>query len=223
MAIEDRLEELFMNDSNNRRVTSVEVAPRPSPWRGVVAFAGAAAIVGVVAIAAILALRGEPQAAAPNVTASPVPWSSSLATATTPTSATSSPSPTATTAPIATGAITGALAYPSDFIPAMKVFAVSTSNSGKWYRVDTELSRTSLSYTLTNVPAGTYKVYAYTSDSTPSSFAVGSYTEYVRCGMQPPCADHTVIVITVTAGQTTTGVDLRDWYAPQGAYPPPPA
>ena len=215
MAIEDRLEELFMNDSNNRRVTSLEVAPRPSPWRGVVAFAGAAAIVGVVAIAAILTLRGEPQAAAPNVTASPFPTSSSQPTATTPTSA--------TTAPIATGAITGALAYPSDFIPAMKVFAVSTSDSSKWYRVDTELSRTSLSYTLTNVPAGTYKVYAYTSNSTPSNFAVGSYTEYVRCGMQPPCADHTVIVITVTAGQTTTGVDLRDWYAPQGAYPPPPA
>jgi len=55
------------------------------------------------------------------------------------------------------------------------------------------------------------------------SLAAGSYTEYVRCGMQPPCSDHTVIVITVTAGQTTTGVDLRDWYAPQGAFPAPPA
>jgi hypothetical protein len=124
---------------------------------------------------------------------------------------------------VATGAITGELAYPSDFIPAMKVFAVSTSDSSKWYRVDTELSRTSLSYTLTNVPAGTYRVYAYTSNSTPPNFAAGSYTEYVRCGMQPPCSDHTVIVITVTAGHTTEGVHLRDWYAPQGAYPPPPA
>ena len=223
MAIEDRLEELFMNDSNNRRVTSVTAPQRPSPWRGVVAFAGAAAIVGIVAIAAILALRGEPQAAAPNVSASPGPTSSSVPTATTPTAATSSPPATATTAPVATGSISGLLGYPSDFIPAMKVFAVSTTDSSKWYRVDTALNPPGNSYTLTNVPAGTYKVYAYTSNSTPTNFAGGSYTEYVRCGMQPPCADHTVIVIAVTAGQTTTGVDLRDWYAPQGAYPPPPA
>jgi hypothetical protein len=103
----------------------------------------------------------------------------------------------------------------------MKVFAVSTSDSSKWYRVDTALSRTSLSYTLANIPAGSYKVYSYTSNSTPTNFAGGSYTEYVRCGMQPPCADHTVIVVTVTAGQTTTGVDLRDWYAPN-TFPPPP-
>jgi hypothetical protein len=222
MAIEDRLEELFMNDSNNRRVTSVSVPQRPSPWRGVVAFAGAAAIVGIVAIAAILALRGEPQAAAP-ITASPIPTSSSVPSATTATT-TQSPSATSVAPPfVPPGGITGLLGYPSDFIPAMKVFAVSTADSSKWYRVDTPLNPTGATYTLSNVPAGTYKVYAYTSNSTPTNFAGGSYTEYVRCGMQPPCTDHTVIVITVTAGQTTTGVDLRDWYAPQGAYPPPPA
>lgn len=218
MAIEDRLEELFMNDADNRRVSSVNMPERPSPWRGVVAFAGVAAIAGIVAIAALLALRGEPQAAAPKVTASPA------ATASAPIGAPTAITPVPLTpVPIATGSITGLLGYPSDFLPAMKVFAVSTVDSSKWYRVDTPLSATQATYTLTNVPAGTYRVYAYTSNSTPTTFAAGSYTEYVRCGMQPPCADHAVIVITVSAGQATTGVDLRDWYAPPGAYPPPPA
>jgi hypothetical protein len=189
---------------------------RTNPWRGVLAITGALVVVAIIALGAIAALRGQ-QAAAP--TASPVRTTPSVPTVT----PTATDAPTATTAPIATGSISGLLGYPSDFIPAMKVFAVSTADSSKWYRVDTPLNPTGATYTLSNVPAGTYKVYAYTSNSTPTTFAGGSYTEYVRCGMQPPCTDHTVIVITVTAGQTTTGVDLRDWYAPQGAYPPPPA
>jgi hypothetical protein len=77
-------------------------------------------------------------------------------------------------------------------------------------------------YTLNNVPGGSYRVYAYTSNSTPTNWAAGSYTEYVRCGMQPPCSDHTVIVVTVSAGHTTEGVNLRDWYAGPGAFPAPP-
>ena len=217
-AIEDRLEELFMNDANNRRVGSVNVPQRPNPWRGVIAFAGAAAIVGVVAIAAILALRGEPQAAAPTVTASPIPTTTSVSTV----APTATVAPSATNVPVASGSITGELAYPSDFIPAMKIFAVSTADSSKWYRTDTPLNPAGAAYTLSNIPAGTYRVYAYTSNSTPANWAGGSYTEYVRCGMQPPCSNHTVIDITVSPGHATEGVHLRDWYAGQGAYPPPP-
>jgi hypothetical protein len=69
MAIEDRLEELFMNDANKVRVASVNVPHRPNPWRGVAAFAGAAAIVAVALVAVILGLRGGQQAASPTATA----------------------------------------------------------------------------------------------------------------------------------------------------------
>ena len=86
MAIEDRLEELFMNDANNRRVASVNVPQRPSPWRGVAAFAGAAAILAIALVAVILGLRGGQQAASPTATAT--------ATATAIPSATSSVVPT---------------------------------------------------------------------------------------------------------------------------------
>jgi hypothetical protein len=58
-----------MNDSNNRRVTSVNMPQRPNPWRGVAAFAGVAAIAGIALVAVILGLRGGQQAASPTATA----------------------------------------------------------------------------------------------------------------------------------------------------------
>jgi hypothetical protein len=89
MAIEDRLEELFMNDANNRRVSSINVPQRPSPWRRIAAFAAAAAIAGIALVAVILGLRGGQQAASPTATAT----------------ATAIPSATASTAPSATGSV----------------------------------------------------------------------------------------------------------------------
>jgi len=217
MAIEDRLEELFMNDANNRRVASVSVPPRPNPWRGIVAFAGTAAIVGIVAIAVILALRGEPQAAAPKVTASPVPTSSAVPTGI----STPVAPPFVPISPVASGTVTGALGYPSDFIPAQVIYALPASNpaDGRYF-VETELSRSALNYTI-NVPPGTYYLVAYTRDSPAGTTYGGAYTQYVKCGMVPPCNDHSLIPVTVTAGETVTGIDVRDWYD-GGHYPPRP-
>ena len=96
MAIEDRLEELFMNDSNNRRVTSVNMPQRPSPLRGVATFVGVAAIAGIALVAVILGLRGGQQAASPTATATATVIPS--ATATTAPSATSSVAPSTTPA-----------------------------------------------------------------------------------------------------------------------------
>jgi hypothetical protein len=93
MAIEDRLEELFMNDASNRRVASVNVPQRPNPWRGVAAFAGAAAIAGIALVAVILGLRGGQQAASPTATATATAIPSATSTATTAPSATSSAVP----------------------------------------------------------------------------------------------------------------------------------
>ena len=184
--------------------------------------ATAAGIALLIAVLASLLWRPVDQPAAPSAarTAGVAPTASLLPTAI------AAPTGTvfgAATAPAAaSGTITGLLGYPSDFLPAMKVFAVGTADVAGWYRVDTEQSRTQISYTLDHVPAGTYRVYAYAQSSAPASFFAGSYTEYVRCGLQPPCADHTAIVITVREGATTRGVDLLDWYAPPGSFPPPP-
>jgi hypothetical protein len=81
MAVEDRLEELFMNDANSRRVASVNTPQRPNPWRGVAAFAGAAAIAGIALVAVIVGLRGGQQAASPTATATATVIPSATATA----------------------------------------------------------------------------------------------------------------------------------------------
>lgn len=208
MAIEDRLEELFMNDANNRRVRSVNMPERPSPLRGVLGFAGVAAIAGVALVAVILGLRGAQQAASPTASATP--------------SATSSAS-----VPVALGTVTGSLGYPSDFVPALAIYALPTNNlaDGR-YVVFTERSGVapagSVTYTM-QVPAGTYYFVAYVREAPAGNKNGGAYTKYVTCGMQPPCSDHTLIPVTVTVGQTIGGVDIRDWYAGQDAYPPRPA
>jgi hypothetical protein len=95
MAIEDRLEELFMNDASNRRMASVNIPQRPSPWRGVAAFAGAAAIAGIALVAVILGLRGGQQAASPTATATATAIPSATSTASTAPSATTSVAPSA--------------------------------------------------------------------------------------------------------------------------------
>jgi hypothetical protein len=216
MAIEDRLEELFMNDANNRRVTSVNMPQRPSPVRGVLTFAGVAAIAGIALVAVILGLRGGQQAAGPNVSATPTATSAASA----------SSAPTATSGPPALGTVTGRLGYPSDFIPALAIYALPTNNMADGrYVIFTERTGSapagSVTYTM-QVPAGTYYFVAYGREAPAGNKNGGAYTKYVTCGMQPPCSDHTLIPVTVTGGQTVSDIDIRDWYAGQDAYPPRP-
>jgi hypothetical protein len=80
----------------------------------------------------------------------------------------------------------------------------------------------SVTYTM-QVPPGTYYLVAYVGGAAAGNRNGGSYSRYVTCGMQPPCSDHSLIPVTVTAGQTITGIDIRDWYAGPDAYPPRPA
>lgn len=58
------------------------------------------------------------------------------------------------------------------------------------------------------VPIGKYFLYAKVPEKEYSAY----YTEYVRCGLQPECKDHTPIEIEVRANQTTSKVDPQDWY-----------
>jgi hypothetical protein len=45
----------------------------------------------------------------------------------------------------------------------------------------------------------------------------------VPCGLKYECTDHTLIGVSVTAGNTTTGVDPNDCYANLEAFPENPA
>jgi len=130
-------------------------------------------------------------------------------------------SPTATPGAITTssqvkqdGFITGALGYPSDQIPPLRVYAVEVG-SGEYHTVDTELNQATYSLP---VPPGKYHVLAYLLEE-DSDFA-GGYTDFVLCGLQADCPSHELIPVVVVPDETIDGIDLTDWYAPPETFPP---
>ncbi|HEY54621.1 MAG TPA: hypothetical protein G4N94_14330 [Caldilineae bacterium] len=121
-------------------------------------------------------------------------------------------SPTATP-PVLEGVITGALSYPSDQIPPQQVVATNL-DSGESYTVDTALDQATYSLP---VPPGSYHVIAYVL-SGESDYG-GGYTEFVLCGLRADCPSHDLVPVIVGPGETVTGIDLTDWYAPPGSFP----
>jgi hypothetical protein len=114
------------------------------------------------------------------------------------------------------GTISGSLNYPSDFIPAQRVVAFELTLNQVNY-VDTVAGQNS--YTI-DVPVGTYHVVAYplAASGVPTGLSAG-YTQAVPCGLSVSCTDHSLITVTVTAGNTSSNVNPEDWYAPSGAFP----
>lgn len=122
-----------------------------------------------------------------------------------------SPSPT----PAAeTGSIAGQICYPSEGIPEMTAYFEDVVSHAV---VSLAIAANQSSYTVDLAP-GVYHAYAWV-----GAFAVGgSYSQAVPCGLTAACADHSLIAVTVTADQTTGGVDLCDWYGGPGSVPTPP-
>jgi len=125
--------------------------------------------------------------------------------------------------------ISGALSYPSEFLPPMRVVAFSLTGR-KAYFVDTAKNQGQFSL---KVPAGTYYLVSYPYEGTAGETGqaesytlgggpfAGGYTQMVPCGLTANCEDHTLLPITVTENQTVTA-DPGDWYAPEGTFPPLP-
>lgn len=141
-----------------------------------------------------------------------------------------SPSP-ATPSPAAPGTITGGLAYPSEFIPPLTVYAISVAEPRTFFSVDTPRYPLSSgptpaqpTYEITGVAPGTYYVLAYRNDQAPlAEERPGVYSQYVLCGGRTSCTDHSLVPVTVRAGETVRGIDVSDWYyPPDQRYPPRP-
>ncbi len=119
------------------------------------------------------------------------------------------------------GAISGdRLMYPSSQIPPLIIYAVRVGAPSQHYSVLTSTNQ--FSYTISGIAPGTYHVLAYR-QADPGGGLVGGYSRAVPCGLLASCTDHTLIDVPVSAGATVTGVNPNDWYAPPGAFPPPPA
>lgn len=115
-----------------------------------------------------------------------------------------------------TGSISGTLGYPSEAIPPLTVYALSKGGSGKNFFVKTAQDQST--FTIEDVEPGIYHVVAYTDEFK----LLGGWTKMVSCGLSVNCTDHSLIPVTVVAGETATGVEVKDWYAPEGTFPPRP-
>ncbi len=112
------------------------------------------------------------------------------------------------------GSIAGQLSYPSEFIPSQAIVAYVAEGSPQDYYYIITNEGTS-SYQFDNLPPGNYYVVAYVVGGGLSA----GYSQAVPCGLTVACTDHSLISVSVIAGQVTQGVNPQDWYAPEGSFP----
>ncbi|MGW8224864.1 MAG: TolB family protein [Anaerolineales bacterium] len=137
------------------------------------------------------------------------------ATTKTPPTPTSIP-PTPTPEPIAdTGDVMGKICFPSEFIPSMAVYFQNTT-TGKFNEMPVAENQDSYTFKL---EAGEFVAFAYPQEGA-NSFG-GMYSAAIACGLNVECTDHTLIAFNVLPGETTQGIDICDWYAPEQVPPPP--
>jgi hypothetical protein len=171
-----------------------------------------------LAMVLIAAAACAPRTAAPTATPISTPTSTVAAATTTP----ATTNVASTNAPsVAAGAVTGYVGYPAEGHPALRIYAVSTSDRTVFFSVDVPQGTDPKPvYSIAGVRPGTYNLFAYLQGN--DGPAGGAYTQYVKCGLQASCSDHTPIAVTVGAGETVRDIDVADWYAPVGTFPPRP-
>ncbi len=117
------------------------------------------------------------------------------------------------TAPLK-GSISGSLGYPSSGIPPLAVYAFKSGDFTTFYKIQTQTNQQT--FTINSVDTGTYVVVAYPLDMPGLA---GGYTQAVACGLSVECKDHSLVPVVVEAGESVTGIEVKDWYAPEGTFP----
>ncbi len=120
-----------------------------------------------------------------------------------------------------TGSIMGDLSFPSGGeMPALRIIAFEVAEgqpTGQYYYIDTNPGQTA--YLMTQLPATSYFVIAYTLPSYSGAPMAAGYTQAVPCGQTENCTDHSLIPVQVNAGQEAQGINPTDWSAPPETYP----
>jgi hypothetical protein len=204
---------------------------------------------GVILLIVVLLVGCQPQAKPTSLpTATPLaPASPAPPPTLTPTLASSpTPQPTPTDAPTltpswpppltpsytptgdaATGRIRGRLFFPSEFIPALTVYAVATDGS-RFYQVNTEVVPPGKPhYEIVGIEPGDYYVYGYPAAEEPGFGGAYSYLAACDAGHFSPLPEdcwadsqHDLAPVEVRAGQAVEQINIFDWYGP--SLPPPP-
>lgn len=175
----------------------------------------ALAIAGIILIATgtAVAITGRNSRPAGIQTPTPIPLVSASPSPSAPVAPAPGQGPQHTAASSPAGTVEGSLSYPAQGIPSdLRVCAVNLS-SGRatctsQHLADTRF-RSGQGYQLQLAP-GSYQVYAVVPSFDPNYRAY--YSRFVTCGYQASCQDHTPITITVTGGQTVTGIEPGDFY-----------
>lgn len=112
--------------------------------------------------------------------------------------------------PVLAGAIAGAIAFPSQLVPPMTVYA-SELDTSRVHSV--QLVRGQASFTV-EVPPGRYVVFVAPNEpGAPNVY--GAYTRYSLCVSQAAdanCEDHALVPVAVTAKAPHAAVTIDDWY-----------
>ena len=211
-------------------------------------FVWSAAAVAALVILALIASAGLRERNQVAVTPSPTPPTTGPATPTPSASPSASGSPQPTTPPA--GAISGTLSYPANFVPPLTRLAVRWQTQRIFFSVQTPRyggdpnpspPPGGATFTITGVAPGTYYVFAYRDDNLPNDFGGPAlYSKFVLTCEQPAragapipsgacdstTADHSLVPVTVRAGETVTRIDPWDWttqqQVQQGNLPPRP-
>jgi len=124
---------------------------------------------------------------------------------------------TAGAQPFGVGSISGTITFPGDYVPPLRVYAISTD--GRAHKM-IETPKAQNKFTIDDIPSGQYHVVAYPYQK-EASFEAVAWTKAARC-VKGPC-DHSLVPVNVVAGKTVDGVLLADWYVPAKMLPADPA
>jgi Tol biopolymer transport system component len=125
--------------------------------------------------------------------------------------------PTLTPEPIpSTGVVMGKICFPGSFIPSMTVYFQDITTSEF---TQMQVAENQNNYTF-ELEFGEYVAFAPLQDVGETPFG-GMYSAAVPCGLSVECTDHSLVEFSVMPGETTKGIDICDWYAPELVPPPP--
>ncbi|NUM47861.1 MAG: PD40 domain-containing protein [Anaerolineales bacterium] len=119
---------------------------------------------------------------------------------------TETPAPTEEPSAALAGTVTGRVCYPSEVIPAMNAFFRNVHTGAL---TELAIAENQSEYSL-ELEVGTYEAFAYLQ----AGDLGGAYSQAVLCGLTIECLDHSLLTFDVQTGQTSTNIDLCDWYEP---------
>ncbi len=117
------------------------------------------------------------------------------------------------------GVIAGMLGYPSEVIPKLDVYIIEV-NGTRYYSIRTNDDQQD--FAIGGIQPGNYYAVAYSTAAAKGDPAMSGYTKAVLCGLNFQCADHSLIPVSVNAGDVIRGIQVTDFTPPPGGFQPKP-